>query len=432
MADIVDRLITRIEFVGIANAIASFRAFSNAFSSLQGPGITTLNRIGAGLSAIAGPLGFIGGIAALQAAEGIGKVSVAFDQMQRQLEVLYGSSTKAQEAFDWIVKFAASTPFTVEQATDAFIRLGTIGINPTLRNLKVFAGTAQMTKRSVEDIAKAVGFGSLGNFARLRYMGITREQVARNAAPGVIPATGRITNQPAATEAILKTLEQKFGSAFDNFANSPGAAISNFQDAIQRLAYTLAGGRTAAEGITNAFKALTYAVNLVTGSILTLRGTGEMVVAGLSSIFAAITKKIYEWLPGGTNANPTGLKAWFEPFKNFWQSFETKAYGNLDYTTQTLRSLGKGVTGNPPKIPGTDINYGGEGGMSQVIREIIGGGFISKIGVAPSELPGIQREFNSRAPRTVRIEGSDGSNLYRTLEEIVNKVNYQAFRMAVP
>lgn len=437
MADIIDRLITRIEFVGVSDAINVFRNLEDrmaAFRNLQGPGITNWDRLSVALAGTGRALGFIGGVAALQAAAGAVKVSVEFDRLQRQLEVLYGSSAQAQRAFDWIVQFANSTPFSVDELTTAFVRLGTLGIQPTARNLKVFAGTAQMVHRDVEDIVKAVGFGALGNFARLRYLGISRQAVAANAAPGVIPTNGPITNQAAATEAIIRTLEKKFGGAYNNFSNSPGAAISNFQDAIQRLGYTLAGGRTAAEGVTNAFKALTFVVNFITAGFLLLRGGVELftfgIVKGLSlfmNVIDSLIQKAPDWLIGKP------VKAGSTTIRTFLDAFSGISFRNMQQTAKELRSIGTPGVGNPPKIPGLNGNYGtGEDVATRIIKEVIGGGFISKIGVAPSELPGLQREFNSKAPRTVRIEGSEGEPLYRAVEDIVNKVNYKAFRMGIP
>lgn len=430
MADIIDRLITRIEFVGVATAITSMRDFARAFQALQGPGITNWNRLAAGLSAVAAPLGFIAGVAALQAAAGIVKVSVAFDGLQRKLEVLYGSSSKAQKAFQWIVDFAGQTSFTVEETVEAFIRMGNLNMSPTRKNLQIIAGYALLTKKSFEDTAKAIGFGSLGNFTRLRAFGISREQVARNAAPGVIPLTGRITNGPAAAEAILKTLEKKGLASFNSFQQSPGTAISNFQDAIQRLAYTLAGGRTAAEGVVNAFTALKSIVDLVTGTFLTVRGLLEVaffsLVNGVDLFVKAIDmliQKSPDWLIGKP------IKNLSTTFRTFMDAFSGTSMRNVGETMRQIARLRSGIKGEPPKIPGTDINYGETGGgISAIIKTILGGGFISKIGVNPSELPGLQRDFNNNAPKTVRIEGSEGSPLYKAMEDIVNKVNYQAFR----
>jgi phage tail tape-measure protein len=59
-------------------------------------------------------------------------------EMQRltaQLEVATGSSAAAGAAFNDLTKFAAETPYTLAQVTEAYIKLKNLGIDPTEERL---------------------------------------------------------------------------------------------------------------------------------------------------------------------------------------------------------------------------------------------------------------------------------------------------------
>ncbi|MFV0680341.1 tape measure protein [Ottowia sp.] len=93
-----------------------------------------------GKGALAG-LGFAGaqlGINSVSSAlgvlrDGIDQVVRAgakFESLQNQLEVLYGSAGKAEQALGWITDFAKTTPFELDTITESFAKLKAMGLDP--------------------------------------------------------------------------------------------------------------------------------------------------------------------------------------------------------------------------------------------------------------------------------------------------------------
>src|SRR6476620_8758834 len=56
-----------------------------------------------------------------------------YQDLNAQLKIAAKSSEGAAEAYQAIVDFASSTPYSVQQATEAFIKLTNLGLTPSER-----------------------------------------------------------------------------------------------------------------------------------------------------------------------------------------------------------------------------------------------------------------------------------------------------------
>ncbi|MFN8993629.1 MAG: hypothetical protein ACK5X3_08215, partial [Pseudomonadota bacterium] len=54
-----------------------------------------------------------------------------FERLEASLRTVTGSADKASVAFGFIEKFAAETPFQLEEVVDAFIKLKALGLAPS-------------------------------------------------------------------------------------------------------------------------------------------------------------------------------------------------------------------------------------------------------------------------------------------------------------
>lgn len=105
---------------------------------------------------------------------GVASVRTAanFESLMASLETATGSSAKAQEAFNMISKFAATTPFELQEVLTGFIKLTNLGLNPTIETLTSFGNTASAMGKSLDQFVEAVADATTGEFERLKEFGI--------------------------------------------------------------------------------------------------------------------------------------------------------------------------------------------------------------------------------------------------------------------
>lgn len=152
---------------------ADLRDFSsqmeNVSRSMKGFG-DKLKGVGASLSVgITAPLLALGALAT--------KTAANFETLNTSLLTAFnGNEAAAKSAFDQITKFAASTPFQVEQVADAFIKLKNLGLDPSERALTSYGNTASAMGKELNQVIEAVADASTGEFERLKEFGIKSKQ----------------------------------------------------------------------------------------------------------------------------------------------------------------------------------------------------------------------------------------------------------------
>ena len=124
------------------------------------------------LTGLAAKAGMAVGTVGMGAMSHATNVVAKFEDMQATLETLDGSSEKAKKSLEWIKKFTFTTPYELDQTTEAFTRLKAYGIDPMDGTLKTLGDTsAAMGKdlmASVDMMADAV----VGENQRLKEFGI--------------------------------------------------------------------------------------------------------------------------------------------------------------------------------------------------------------------------------------------------------------------
>lgn len=181
-----------------------------------------------------GLLQIAGLTAALRGANFVGQTIMETERLRAVLETIEGGAENAAQAFDFLSRFAARTPFTINQNTEAWIRLRGAGLEPTeeqLTNLGNVAATFQSDLASLVEAAQGAGRG----MPRL-LEGILRSDVAvsgdrlRLTFQGVQHDIGRSTEEVLA---FLETLgADQFAGAMDRQMNSILGRLSNLGDAV--------------------------------------------------------------------------------------------------------------------------------------------------------------------------------------------------------
>ncbi|MCY4588322.1 MAG: tape measure protein [Bryobacterales bacterium] len=103
--------------------------------------------------------------------------AASFERFETVLKTIEGSGEKARQSMDWISNFAVTTPFELDQVSDAFVKLRAYGLDPTdglLRDLgDASAAMGKPLMQAVETIADAV----TGENERLKEFGIKARAV---------------------------------------------------------------------------------------------------------------------------------------------------------------------------------------------------------------------------------------------------------------
>jgi tape measure domain-containing protein len=148
MATKVDELIVEIR--------AETRDLNKKLKQLRGDldrSKTSTAGLGSALKRL-GPI--LAALGAGAAVKGIASIGDEFERLKIALATLYGGSEGAEKAFAEINKFAQTTPFQLEDVTNAFIQLKANGIEPNVDMLTIFGDAASATLRPLESFEALV------------------------------------------------------------------------------------------------------------------------------------------------------------------------------------------------------------------------------------------------------------------------------------
>ena len=84
----------------------------------------------------------LGGAAVIRS---VATTAASFQDLQNSLNVVFGGIDEGAAAFSRVQDFAATTQFSVQQLTQAFVQLKGAGVEPTEELLQTFADTASVT-----------------------------------------------------------------------------------------------------------------------------------------------------------------------------------------------------------------------------------------------------------------------------------------------
>ncbi len=295
----------------------AIKSSDNQVDQFEKNSTSSFSKIGAGLAAIGGGV----------ALKGVIETKAAFQDLQNSLNVVFGGIQQGESAFQRVQDFAATTQFSVQQLTQAFVQLKGAGVEPTEQLLQTFADTASVTTdqmgtfQAALDLVSRSTAGGLGleDLNRLADRGIPVFQILQDRlglARLEISEFGK-TSQGANTlvRELIAGLNERFGGALANQVGLINFELNQLGDALDKVKVALFDallGNDATSGITNLTASLNKLAdnmgNLV--DILKILGAGFIAVrlaaVNVSRIFISLFDKTKALLTG------TGLLA-----KNF-------------------------------------------------------------------------------------------------------------------
>lgn len=277
-----------------------------------------------GMAGSLGRLGtLLGGVfAGVSVTAFVGKlVSVQreFDVLNSSLVTVTGSAQAAGREMAWIKTFAKDTPYGLAQATEAFVKMKALGLDPTQAKLTSFGNTAAGMGKSLMQMIEAVADAATGEFERLKEFGIKASKQGDIVAFTFQGVTTRVKNSAKDITAYLENIgNTAFGGAMEQRAKTLDGAIAALGDSWDELFRTInesTGFSEKAAGgvrlVTDAIDGLGKMVENHQGVVMTFLGAagGAAAAAGLVAVGGAIgvVKGAIVTLAAVLAANPVTL-----------------------------------------------------------------------------------------------------------------------------
>jgi predicted nucleic acid-binding Zn-ribbon protein len=247
------------------------------------------------------------------AALGVGALVTSFartvtesEKLKGSLKTMTGSTEDAAFAFSELERFAAQTPFTLDQSVEGFIKLKALGLDPSERALRSYGNTSAAMGKDMMQMIEAVADASTGEFERLKEFGIKASSEGDRVSltfQGMTTTIGK--NSAEIQEYLLGIGETKFGSAMeDQMAALPGL-LSNLSDNISGLFRKIGD----VGGINLFAGAITAASTVIVGitNNLDLLGTG--LAAAMAGFVAFTVGSNFSAILGGMGKIRTAVLA---------------------------------------------------------------------------------------------------------------------------
>lgn len=153
------------------------------------------------------------------------------------LETVEGSAGKAQAAMGWIQKFAATTPYEIDQVGEAYNRLRAYGINPTDGTLRTLGDTAASMGKPLMSSVEAIADAVTGENERLKEFGIrakkSGDQITyfyKNAAGEDVKKKIKGNSQEMIRATLMAIWNEKYAGSMDKQSRTWRGLMSSLSD----------------------------------------------------------------------------------------------------------------------------------------------------------------------------------------------------------
>jgi hypothetical protein len=199
-----------------------------------------------GLAGALGPMaGMVGGLAGAagftMAAREVLNVTREFDKLNASLVTVTGSQHAANYAFEALQDLALKTPFTLRSATDMFVQLRNMGLDPSVRAMTAYGDMAAAFGTNLDHMMLAIGDATVGIMRPLKQYGIIAHQEGDKVKFSFRGVTTEVARDAVEIEKyLLRLAENNFAGAMANRMKTLDGAISNLADAWDKFALSFA------------------------------------------------------------------------------------------------------------------------------------------------------------------------------------------------
>lgn len=264
-------------------------------------------------------------------------VSVAreFDVINASLETVTGSSEAAQEAFLGIQAFAKETPFSLQQVSEAFIKLSALGLEPSREALISYGNTASAMGKDLSQMIEAVADAATGEFERLKEFGIKASTQGDQVSFTFRGVTTTVQKNSAEITKYLREIgDEDFAGAMEKRANTLDGALSNLGDSWDQLFLSITQqgiGDSIESGVRMAIDALdeleTYIASgamdhQIAAIAVEFNYMGENVTRIMNQLTRVINGSANEWRTDGQDAASFFIDAFANIVPNVTTTFK--------------------------------------------------------------------------------------------------------------
>ena len=180
----------------------------------------------------------IGGAAMSTPIVGFVKAAADMQKMQVALTTSFqGNKAAAADAFNTINKFAAKTPYALEEAMTAFVKMKNYGLDPSMSSLEAYGNTASGLTKSLDQMIEAVADASTFQFERLKEFGIVAKQQANYVNFTFHETTTRVAKNSKAIQAYLQNIgKTEFAGGMEAQSKTIYGQLSTLSDNAKMVA----------------------------------------------------------------------------------------------------------------------------------------------------------------------------------------------------
>lgn len=195
------------------------------------------------------------------------RANMEFQRLQAALTVATGSAYSASTAFTEIRKFAATTPYELNQSVEAFLRLKNLGLDPSIEAMRSYGNTASAMGKDLMQMVEAVADASTGEFERLKEFGIKASKAGNDISFTFQGVTTVVKNNADAIQQYLLAIgNTQFAGGMEMQMQTLGGQFSNLKDNLDAL-YIALGQAGANNALTQLMTNLSAAIVWATENI---------------------------------------------------------------------------------------------------------------------------------------------------------------------
>lgn len=222
---------------------------TDKFRGLKDSALGLPGRIARGFTAIPRALGPIG--TALAGAFSIGAVTMfgnsvvrtlaEFEKYNAVLSTTLGSAEAADAVFRQIQDFASTTPFQINELTDAYVRLANQGFQPSMEAMRQMGDLAAAHGKGFIQLSEAIIDAQVNEFERLKEFGIRAQKSGDTITFTYNKVKTQVDNNAAAIRKYIVSLGnlQKNQGTMNKIAKTSGGLLSNLSDKWTMFQYRL-------------------------------------------------------------------------------------------------------------------------------------------------------------------------------------------------
>lgn len=189
--------------------------------------------------------------------------NVQFEKLNASLKTVTGSYENAEIAFGNLERFTTSTPYQLDEVVSAFIKLKSLGLDPSNEALRSYGNTASSMGKSLDQMIEAVADAATGEFERLKEFGIRSRKQGDEVTLTFQGVRTTIKNSSSEITRYLRDIgENQFATGMEDQMNTLGGVFSNFEDATARLSRALMQETGLAGALKTVTRTLTSSINI--------------------------------------------------------------------------------------------------------------------------------------------------------------------------